>query len=103
MELFICLYVLLMCMYVHFLEIKYQSINQFQTRFPKSGPAYRRQMANLKPWNSPVEYRSRESKYDTKEVTCTTKYSKKMSRDRNIPEDAYLQNQNYLVIESLNM
>ena len=28
MKLFICLYVLLMCMYVHFLEIKYQSINQ---------------------------------------------------------------------------
>ena len=28
MKLFICLYVLLMWMYVHFLEIKYQSINQ---------------------------------------------------------------------------
>ena len=26
MELFICLYVLLMCMYVHLMEIKYQSI-----------------------------------------------------------------------------
>ena len=28
MGLFICLYVLLMCMYVHFLQIRYQSINK---------------------------------------------------------------------------
>ena len=34
MKLFICLYVLLMCMYVHFLETKYQSINQWLYKNP---------------------------------------------------------------------
>ena len=58
-----------------------------------------------KAWNSPVEYPSRESKHDIKspKVVCSIKYSKGMSRDGNIQGGAHLQNQSYLLSESLNL
>ena len=48
--------------------------------------------------------RPREYKHDIKEskVTCSIQYSKSMHRDRNTKGGAYLQNQNYIITESLN-
>ena len=60
---------------------------------------------SCKAWNSPVVNPSRESKHDTTESegNMFNPRSKRISRGRNIQGGAYLQNQNDLASESLNM
>ena len=86
---------------LHYVKLTNQL--SFQTRFPKSGPTYRRQMVNpwhqhcknnpFQSWDSPVEYPSRESKHEIKEAEgkmfyLTFKENVQGQRHSNIREDA---------------
>ena len=81
----------------------------FKLDSDKNGPTYRKWVVNsrhqtmqnhqLQTRNYHVEYHINKSKHDTKEF----QYLKRMSLGINIQGGVYLQNQNYLGSESLNM
>ena len=58
-----------------------------------------------KPWKSPVKYPIKTSNHDRKESegNIFIRYSKRMSIGRNMQAGVYLQNQNHLVYENLNV
>ena len=103
--------------YMWNLYVKLTNLLLSLIKFLKIGPTYREQVVNprhqtpqgrsvAKPGTPlPVEYPSRECKYDIKESNGNmfNQYSRRMSRGGNIQGVAHLQNQNYLVTESLDL